>query len=73
MDWELSFSGVGIIFLDMLMLWACWLVRRHLALMKSEESMSDAEDMKIRQQVRLFMESHRRADKDKMQVADERG
>ena len=73
MELELSFAGVGILFLDMLMLWACWLVRRHLALMKSEESMSDAEDMKIRQQVRLFMESYRSRDKDKMQAVDERG
>lgn len=73
MEYELSFAGVGIIFLDMLMLWACWLVRRHLALMAAEESVSDAEDLKIRQQMQLFREEHRRRDKDDMQVVGERG
>lgn len=73
MEYELSFAGVGIIFLDMLMLWACWLVRRHLALMAAEESVSDAEDLKIRQQMQLFREEHRRKDKDDMQVVGEHG
>lgn len=37
MEYEISFAGVGLIFLDVLMLWACWMVHRHLALIEYEE------------------------------------
>jgi len=71
MDYEISFAGVGLIFLDVLMLWACWMVRRHLALIEHEEKTSALEETRYFQHVLMLMKEHPHRSENEIHVFDE--
>ena len=44
MEYGISLTCIGIIFLDVIMLWACWMAHRHLTLISREERRSELKD-----------------------------
>ncbi|MFL9880773.1 hypothetical protein PQR63_20415 [Herbaspirillum rhizosphaerae] len=71
MEYEISFAGVGLILLDALMLWACWMIRKHLALMEYEEERSEQEDVRYLQRLLLLIGDRPDRDDGELQVIDE--
>ncbi|WP_050476534.1 hypothetical protein [Herbaspirillum rhizosphaerae] len=74
MEYEISFAGVGLIFLDLLMLWACWMVRKHLTLMEHEEERDEQEQVRYLQRLLMLTGDRSRSGKDagELQAIDER-
>jgi len=71
MEYEISFAGVGLIVLDMLVLWACWMIRRHLVLMEYEEERGEQEDVRYLQRLHLLIGDRANRDDGDLQVIDE--
>ena len=70
MEFEISFAGVGLILLDALMLWACWMVRRHLALIEDEEERSEQEDVRYLQRLLVLIGDRPNRDDGDLNVSD---
>jgi len=71
MGYGINFASVAIIVLDILMIWGCWAVDRHLKLLASDDQLGAVDDVFQHQRFPLFPEFPMSKDGSEMHVLDE--